>query len=140
MNAMVVFTICLPYLDTPMRRQALVLHAASAQAQTAVAGAIPIVIEMSVSGLRASWPYYTGQWGFTLEEQEVEEHPGEFSLVPRLDANVRAKKRGPSPKQKSLLSEVIAQAIDEAWVSIMPFADAPAIKAVPDRIVRDFSA
>jgi hypothetical protein len=79
----------------------------------------------------------SGQWGFTLEEQEVEEHPGEFSLVPRLDANVRAKKRGPSPKQKSLLLEVIAQAIDEAWVSIMPFADAPAIKAVPDRIVRD---
>jgi hypothetical protein len=22
----------------------------------------------------------SGQWGFTLEEQEVEEHPGEFSL------------------------------------------------------------
>ena len=79
----------------------------------------------------------SGQWGFTLEEQEVEEHPGEFSLVPRLDASVKAKKRGPSPKQKSLLLEVIAQAIDEAWVSIMPFADAPAIKAVPDRIVRD---
>ncbi|MFZ3325660.1 MAG: AAA family ATPase [Methylocella sp.] len=36
----------------------------------------------------------TGQWGFTLEEQEVEEHPGEFSLVPRRDTNVKAKKRG----------------------------------------------
>ena len=79
----------------------------------------------------------SGQWGFTLDEQEIDEHPGEFSLVPRLDANVKAKKRGPSPKQKSLLLEVIAQAIDEAWVSIKPFADAPAIKAVPDRIVRD---
>ena len=60
-----------------------------------------------------------------------------FWRFPRLDTNVKAKKRGPSPKQKSLLLEVIAQAIDEAWVSIMPFADAPAIKAVPDRIVRD---
>ena len=55
----------------------------------------------------------------------------------RGSSHVKAKKRGPSPKQKSLLLEVIAQAIDEAWVSIMPFADAPAIKAVPDRIVRD---
>ena len=69
--------------------------------------------------------------------QEVEEHPGEFSLVPRLDGTVRPKTRGPAPKQNALLLKVIAQAIDEAWVSIMPFADGPAIKAVSDRIVRD---
>jgi hypothetical protein len=78
-----------------------------------------------------------GQFGFTLDEQEVEEHPGEFSLVPRLDGTVRPKTRGPAPKQNALLREVIEQAIDEAWVSIMPFADGPAIKAVSDRIVRD---
>jgi hypothetical protein len=77
-----------------------------------------------------------GQFGFTLDEQEVEEHPGEFSLVPRLDGAVRPKTRGPAPKQKSLMLEVIAQAIDEAWVMIMPFCDGPEIKAVADRIVR----
>jgi hypothetical protein len=77
-----------------------------------------------------------GQFGFTLDEQEVEEHPGEFSLVPRLDGAVKPKTRGPAPKQKSLMLEVMAQAIDEAWVMIMPFCDGPAIKAVADRIVR----
>jgi hypothetical protein len=33
-----------------------------------------------------------GQFGFTLDEQEVEEHPGEFSLVPRLDGDVTQRK------------------------------------------------
>jgi hypothetical protein len=63
-----------------------------------------------------------GEWGFTLDEQEIEEHPGETSLVPRLDDAVRPKARGPAPKQKSLLLETIAQAIDEAGVPITPFA------------------
>jgi hypothetical protein len=49
-----------------------------------------------------------GQFGFTLELQEVEEHPGEFSLVPRLDGTVRPKSRGPAPKQNALLLKVIA--------------------------------
>jgi hypothetical protein len=79
----------------------------------------------------------TGQWGFTFDEQEVEEHPGEFSLVPRLDGTVKAKKPGRPPKQKSLLVEVIAQALDEAGVMITPFSDGPPIKAVSDRIARD---
>jgi hypothetical protein len=79
----------------------------------------------------------TGQWGFTLDEQETDEHPGEFSLVPRLDSAVRPKTRGPAPKQNALLREVIEQAIDEAWAMITPFSDGPAIKAVSDRIVRD---
>lgn len=30
-----------------------------------------------------------GQFWFTLDEQKVEEHPGEFSLVPRLDADAK---------------------------------------------------
>ena len=34
----------------------------------------------------------SGQWGFTLDEQEVDEHPGEFSLVPRLDGTVKPAK------------------------------------------------
>jgi hypothetical protein len=79
----------------------------------------------------------TGQWGFTLEEQETDEHPGEFSLVPRLDGAVRPKKRGPPPKQDALLRDVIEQAIDEAGVMIVPFSDGPVIKAVSDRIVRE---
>jgi hypothetical protein len=33
-----------------------------------------------------------GQWSFTFEEAEIEEHPGEFSLVPRLDANTNSAK------------------------------------------------
>ena len=78
-----------------------------------------------------------GQFGFTLDKQEVEEHPGEFSLVPRLDGAGKAKKPGRPPKQKSLLVEVIEQALAEAWVSIMPFSDGPAIKAVADHVVRD---
>jgi hypothetical protein len=79
----------------------------------------------------------TGQWGFTLDEQETDEHPGEFSLVPRLDGTVRPKKRGRPGKQNSLLVEVIEQAIAEAGVMIMPFSDGPAIKAVSDRTVRE---
>jgi hypothetical protein len=79
----------------------------------------------------------TGQWGFTLDEQETEEHPGEFSLVQRLDGTVRPKKRGRPGKQNSLLVEVIEQAIAEAGVMIMPFSDGPAIKAVSDRTVRE---
>jgi AAA domain len=77
-----------------------------------------------------------GQWGFRLEEQEIDEHPGEFSLVPRLDGNIRPKTRGPAPKQRSLLLEVIAQAIDEAGVPVTPFTDGPAVKAVSDDIAR----
>jgi hypothetical protein len=34
----------------------------------------------------------SGQWGFSLDEIEVEEHPGEISLVPRLDGEVKPKK------------------------------------------------
>jgi hypothetical protein len=78
-----------------------------------------------------------GQWGFTLDEQEIDEHPGEFSLVPRLDGSIRSKARGPAPKQRSLLLEVIAQAIDEAGVPVTPFADGPAVKAVSDDIARN---
>ena len=33
-----------------------------------------------------------GQWGFQLDEIEVQEHPGETSLVPRLDSEVKPKK------------------------------------------------
>jgi hypothetical protein len=33
-----------------------------------------------------------GQWGFQLDEIEIEEHPGETSLVPRLDGEVKSKK------------------------------------------------
>jgi AAA domain len=35
----------------------------------------------------------TGQWGFKLEVQNIPEHPGETSLVPRLDAEARAQNR-----------------------------------------------
>ena len=35
-----------------------------------------------------------GQWGFQLDEVEIEEHPGETSLVPRLDDEVKSQKSG----------------------------------------------
>jgi hypothetical protein len=35
-----------------------------------------------------------GQWGFQLDEVEIEEHPGETSLVPRLDGEVKSQKSG----------------------------------------------
>jgi hypothetical protein len=45
-----------------------------------------------------------GEWGFQLEEQEIEEHPGETSLVPRLDSEVKRKvTRASFPIPKRLL-------------------------------------
>jgi AAA domain len=57
----------------------------------------------------------TGQWGFTLEEQEIEEHPGEFSLVPRLDGTVKAGKAKPKklPKNADLALSALKYALDE---------------------------
>jgi hypothetical protein len=59
-----------------------------------------------------------GQWGFQLDEFEVEEHPGESSLVPRLDGEVKAKakasrgKRKLAPGQANVL-EALRYALDE---------------------------
>jgi hypothetical protein len=60
-----------------------------------------------------------GQWGFTLDEVEVEEHPGETSLVPRLDGEVKPTKGKsssiPSAKSKSAKKarEALQEAIDD---------------------------
>jgi AAA domain len=46
-----------------------------------------------------------GQWGFQLDKVEVEEHPGETSLVPRLDGEVKPKsnkRKLPSSAQNAL--------------------------------------
>jgi hypothetical protein len=43
----------------------------------------------------------TGQWGFQLDEIKVGEHPGETSLVPRLDGEVKAKKARTAKKLTS---------------------------------------
>jgi AAA domain len=40
-----------------------------------------------------------GQWGFQLDEIEIKEHPGEFSLVPRLDGDVKPKKASQSKRK-----------------------------------------
>jgi hypothetical protein len=57
----------------------------------------------------------TGQWGFTLEEQETDEHPGEFSLVPRLDGTVRQGKTKPRklPKNADLALSALKYALDQ---------------------------
>jgi hypothetical protein len=39
-----------------------------------------------------------GHWGFQLDEIEVDEHPGEMSLVPRIDDNVKAAKTSREPR------------------------------------------
>jgi hypothetical protein len=49
-----------------------------------------------------------GQWGFQLDEVEVEEHPGETSLVPRLDGEVRPRKGG----RRATLPDSAANALD----------------------------
>ena len=56
-----------------------------------------------------------GQFGFTLDEQEVEEHPGEFSLVPRLDGTVKQGKTRPKnlPKNADLALSALKYALDE---------------------------
>jgi hypothetical protein len=57
----------------------------------------------------------TGQWGFTLEEQEIKEHPGEFSLVPRLDGTVKPGKTKPRklPKNADLALSALKYALEE---------------------------
>lgn len=42
-----------------------------------------------------------GQWGFTFDKVEVEEHPGEFSLVPRLDSEVKPSKAKAKGKENT---------------------------------------
>jgi hypothetical protein len=56
-----------------------------------------------------------GQWGFQLDEVEVEEHPGETSLVPRLDGDVKAHKtKGPRlTKAAKIALDALQYAIDE---------------------------
>jgi hypothetical protein len=57
----------------------------------------------------------TGQWGFTLDEQETDEHPGELSLVPRLDGAVKPGKTKPNklPKNADLALSALKYALDE---------------------------
>jgi hypothetical protein len=57
-----------------------------------------------------------GQWGFQLEEVEIEEHPGEKSLVPRLDGAVKPKNAGAGktlPKNADLALSALRYALDE---------------------------
>ncbi len=79
-----------------------------------------------------------GQWGFRLDEAEVEEHPGETSLVPRLDADVRSKAaRSKVPQQNRFLLEIVAQTIGEAGEPIKAFGvDGPMVKAAANSAVR----
>jgi hypothetical protein len=59
-----------------------------------------------------------GQWGFQLDEVEVEEHPGETSLVPRLDGEVKAKKGKPAAAKLTSRAinalDALRYALDEA--------------------------
>jgi hypothetical protein len=70
----------------------------------------------------------SGQWGFKLDEVEVEEHPGEMSLVPRLDGEVKPKgskqkRRLPASAQNAL--SALRYALDEVGAS------APASNHIP---------
>ena len=47
------------------------------------------------------------------------------------------RQRGPAPRQKRLLMDVIDAAIDEAGFQFMPFADGPMVRAVKDGTARD---
>jgi hypothetical protein len=57
-----------------------------------------------------------GQWGFHLDEQSIPEHPGETSLVPRLDGEVKARaksKRGKGePKEGEIISAQYLETYD----------------------------
>jgi hypothetical protein len=56
-----------------------------------------------------------GGWGFQLDEQAIEEHPGETSLVSRLDGEVRTKKgRGKLPDSAKLCLAALNEALDDA--------------------------
>ena len=48
-----------------------------------------------------------------------------------------ARQRGPAPRQKRLLMDVIDAAIDEAGFQFMRFADGPMVRAVKDGTARD---
>jgi hypothetical protein len=53
-----------------------------------------------------------GQWGFTLDEIEVEEHPGESSLVPRLDGEVKAKAKAKAKNRRRKLPDSAMNALE----------------------------
>ena len=57
---------------------------------------------------------FCGQFGFTLDKQEVEEHPGEFSLVPRLDAAANTKRNRKLSDSATNVLNALSYALGEA--------------------------
>jgi hypothetical protein len=83
-----------------------------------------------------------GQWGFQLDEVEVEEHPGEFSLVPRLDGEVKAKKTGAGnlPGRAAAAFKTLQYALNEVGAVPAACNHIPAnVKCVTIEQWRDYS-
>jgi hypothetical protein len=85
-----------------------------------------------------------GEWGFQLDEVEVDAHPGEFSLVPRLDGEVKAKAKAKNCRRKLPDSavnalEALRYAIGEAGI-IPPASNhiPPSVKCVTIKQWRDY--
>jgi hypothetical protein len=81
-----------------------------------------------------------GEWGFQLDEVEIEEHPGETSLVPRLDGEVKPRKGSAKlPDGAVNALEALRYALDEAGIR-PPASDhiPPAVKCVTLKQWQDY--
>jgi hypothetical protein len=83
-----------------------------------------------------------GQWGFHLDEQEIPEHPGEKSLVPRLDGEVKAsstvkRKGGKRDSMNDIIKEQYLKTYDRLADGVEKtsgFDGKPVIKVSTDEI------
>jgi AAA domain len=83
-----------------------------------------------------------GQWGFHLDEQQIPEHPGETSLVPRLDGELKARAKRRSrggPADVEIISRQYLETYDrlaDGVATILGF-DFKEVRKVPTKAIRD---